>query len=138
MVDGPTEATNLEQTEANRKLARSFVEDVLVNQHLENLEQYIDGRRFTQHSPQIADGLPALRSALTARHGNDPNIQYDGLHLVLAEGNFVLCVSEGSRGGYHSANYDLFRVAEGRLVEHWDTIETIPPRTEWKNDNGKF
>jgi predicted SnoaL-like aldol condensation-catalyzing enzyme len=138
MVDGPTEATNLEQTETNRELARSYVEDVLVNQHLENLEQYIDGGRFTQHSPQIADGLPALRSSLTAKHGNDPNIQYDRLHLVLAEGSFVLCVSEGYRGGSHSAYYDLFRVVEGRLVEHWDTIETIPPRTEWKNDNGKF
>ncbi len=32
----------------------------------------------------------------------------------------------------------LFRVAEGKLVEHWDTIEAIPPRSAWKNDNGKF
>jgi predicted SnoaL-like aldol condensation-catalyzing enzyme len=57
---------------------------------------------------------------------------------VLAEGSFVLSVSEGARGGVHSSFYDLFRVEAGKLVEHWDTIEAIPPRSEWKNDNGKF
>ena len=50
----------------------------------------------------------------------------------------VLCVSEGAFGGDHSAFYELFRVAKGMLVEHWDTIEKIAPRSEWKNDNGKF
>ena len=61
-----------------------------------------------------------------------------GLHRVLAEGSFVLSVSEGSLGGVHSSFYDLFRIAEGKIVEHWDTIEAIPPRSDWKNDNGKF
>ena len=60
------------------------------------------------------------------------------LHRVLAEGNFVLSVSEGSLGGVHTSFYDLFRVAGGKIVEHWDTIEAVPPRSEWKNDNGKF
>lgn len=138
MVDGPTQATDLDLTEANRELARAYVDDVLINRHLEKLEHYVASDRFAQHSPEVADGLPALRVALTDKHGSASNIQYDRLHRVLAEGNFVLCVSEGSRGGVHAAYYDLFRVAEGRLVEHWDTIETVPPRTEWKNDNGKF
>ena len=65
-------------------------------------------------------------------------IKYDRIHRVLAEGSFVLCVSEGSLDGVHSAFYDLYRLAGGRIVEHWDTIETVPPRSEWKNDNGKF
>ena len=117
---------------------RAYVSGVLINRHPEMLEQYISSDRLTQHSPQIADGLPALRSALAAKHGSGWNIQYDWLHRVLAEGDFVLSISEGSRSGRHSAFYDLFRVAEGKLVEHWDTIETIPSRTEWKNDNGKF
>ena len=52
--------------------------------------------------------------------------------------NFVLVVSEGSFGDAPTAYYDLFRVEEGRIAEHWDVIETIPPREAWKNDNGKF
>jgi predicted SnoaL-like aldol condensation-catalyzing enzyme len=63
---------------------------------------------------------------------------YQRVHRVLAEGNFVLSVSEGAFGGVHSAFYDLFRVADEKLVEHWDTTEKIAPRSEWKNDNGKF
>ena len=50
----------------------------------------------------------------------------------------MLCVSEGCVAGVHSALYDLFRVSGGKLAEHWDTIEKIAPRSEWKNDNGKF
>jgi predicted SnoaL-like aldol condensation-catalyzing enzyme len=50
----------------------------------------------------------------------------------------VLCVSEGRAGARHCAFYDLFRIAEGRIVDHWDTTEKIAPRSEWKNDNGKF
>jgi predicted SnoaL-like aldol condensation-catalyzing enzyme len=34
--------------------------------------------------------------------------------------------------------YDLFRIEKGRLAEHWDTLEAIPPRDQWKNSNGKF
>ena len=52
--------------------------------------------------------------------------------------SFVLCVSEGNYDGVHTAFYDLFRVAKGKVVEHWDTTEKIASRSEWKNDNGKF
>jgi predicted SnoaL-like aldol condensation-catalyzing enzyme len=41
-------------------------------------------------------------------------------------------------GGKPTSFYDLFRVASGKIAEHWDTIETIPPKSEWKNSNGKF
>lgn len=50
----------------------------------------------------------------------------------------MLVVSEGEFAGKHSAFYDLFRVANGKLAEHWDVIEAIPARDQWKNPNGKF
>ena len=138
MVDGPTEATDVTRTESNREFVRSFIDDALVNGRLQNLERFIDDERYTEHSPRIADGLPALRSALEAESDKGSTIQYDRIHRVLAEGNFVLVVSEGALGGVHSSFYDLFRVAGGRIAEHWGTTETIAPRSEWKNDNGKF
>ncbi len=138
MVDGSTEATDLDRTESNRGIVRSLVDDVLINGRLEKLDRTIDTERYTQHNPRLTDGLSALRAALQTPSDPGLAIQYDRLHRVLAEGNFVLAVSEGSLGGAHTAFYDLFRVAEGKLVEHWDTIEAIPPRAEWKNDNGKF
>ena len=80
--------------------------------------------------------MPALHAALTTPPGIA--IEYNRIHRVLAEGNFVLSVSEGSLDGVHSAFYDLFRAAKDKLVEHWDTIEGIAPRSDWKNENGKF
>lgn len=136
MVDGPTEATDQGQTEPNRALVRSFVEAVLVDRRLDELEAFVDGERFTQHDPELEDGLPSLRAALSAPA--EVAVRYERVHRVLADGNFVLAVSEGARGGVHSAFYDLFRVADGRLVEHWNTVEAVAPKSEWKNDNGKF
>ena len=49
-----------------------------------------------------------------------------------------LIVSEGQILGEHSSFYDLFRIEDGKIAEHWDTIETIMPRDKWQNDNGKF
>jgi predicted SnoaL-like aldol condensation-catalyzing enzyme len=65
-------------------------------------------------------------------------MRYDRVHRILGKGNFVLAVSEGSFAGTPSAFYDLFRVEAGKIAEHWDTIEAIPPRSDWKNANGKF
>jgi predicted SnoaL-like aldol condensation-catalyzing enzyme len=139
MVDGPTEATDLDRTKYNREIVRSFVDDVLINGQLDKLEHYIDDECYCEHNPRIGDGLLALRLALSDTASNEGiSIKYDRMHRILAEGNFVLTVSEGSVNGVHSSFFDLFRVAHGKLVEHWDTTEAVPPRSEWKNDNGKF
>jgi predicted SnoaL-like aldol condensation-catalyzing enzyme len=135
MIDGPTEATDLDRTEKNRDHIRSFVDEVLVSGQLDRLELYIDEEGYTEHNPYMADGLQALRAALSTKAKVRT---YDKLHRLLAEGSFVLSVCEGSLDGIHSSFYDLFRVADGKVVEHWDTIDAIPPRSEWKNDNGKF
>ena len=139
MVDGPTEVTDLDRTESNREIVRSFIDDVLINGQLDKLDHYIDDESYCEHNPRIGDDLSALRSALSGPMSNDGIIiKYDRMHRILAEGNFVLTVSEGSVNGVNSSFFDLFRVVHGKLVEHWDTTEAVPPRSEWKNDNGKF
>ena len=138
MVDGPTEVADPEATEANRAVVREFTEQVLIARDCGRLAEFIDGESFLQHDPLLTDGAAALRAALKEPTDPEAEIRYDRLHRVLAEGNFALAVSEGERGGRHSAFYDLYRIADGALAEHWNTVEAVAPQEEWKNDNGKF
>lgn len=138
MVDGPTEAGDRSLTEANRALVRSFVETVLIGDRPGRLTDFLIEDGYAEHNPSLSDDVADLRSALDARNGDGRRIDYQRIHRVLAEGAFVLCVSEGHKDGVHCAFYDLFRVADGRIAEHWDTTEKIAPRSEWQNDNGKF
>jgi predicted SnoaL-like aldol condensation-catalyzing enzyme len=138
MTDGPTEPGDLDKTAANKAFVRAFVDDILVNGRLEKLAGYYDGDRYVQHNPQIGDGLSGLGAALEAMAKAGVTMKYDTIHAVIGEGSFVLTVSEGQFAGRHSSFYDLFRVENGKIAEHWDTIESIPERRDWKNDNGKF
>lgn len=138
MIDGAATASELDRTEANKALVAQFVDDILVNRRLEKLAGYFDGDSYIQHNPQIANGLSGLGAALEAMAKAGITMKYDKVHKVLGEGNFVLVVSEGSFGGKPTAFYDLFRAENGKIAEHWDTLETIPPQSEWKNQNGKF
>lgn len=63
---------------------------------------------------------------------------YEKNHIILGEGNFVLSVSEGIFMKEKVAFYDIFRIEDGKVVEHWDTIEKLMPESEAKNSNGKF
>ncbi len=138
MVDGPVEVTDIERTEENRAFVRAFVETVLIGGQVGTVTDYVDEEGFIEHNPRGSDGAPALIAMLKATHKGRKRIDYHYLHRVLAEGDFVLCISEGHFEGTHSAFYDLFRVAGGKIAEHWDTTEKIAPRDEWKNNNGKF
>lgn len=138
MVDGPAEASDLQRTAENKALVTAFVDDILVHGRMEKLAGYFDGDRYIQHNPQIADGLSGLGSALRAMAEAGVTMTYDRVHRVLGQGNFVLVASEGVFAGKPTSFYDLFRVENGKIAEHWDTVEVIPPRSEWKNENGKF
>lgn len=138
MIDGPTAATDLDKTAANKALVRAFVDDILVNGRIPKLARYFEGDNYAQHNPQIADGLSGLGAALEAMAKQGITMKYDRIHKVLGEGSFVLVMSEGAFRGRQVAFYDLFRVQRGKIAEHWDTVEPIPPREQWKNNNGKF
>ena len=138
MIDGPTTAIDLDKTEANKMLVRASVDDILVNGRMDRRAGYFDGDHYAQHNPHVADGLSGLGRALDDMAKAGVAMKYDRIHKVLGEGSFVLTVSEGEFGGKHVAYYDLFRVDNGKIAEHWDTVEPIPAKTEWKNGNGKF
>ncbi|MFT2008711.1 nuclear transport factor 2 family protein [Pontibacter sp. 13R65] len=138
MIDGATDLKDLDKTEANKTLVKNFVDDILVNGRMEKLIGYFDGDNYIQHNPYIGDGPSGLGKALEEWAKQGITMKYDKVHQVLGEGNFVLVVSEGELGDMHTAFYDLFRVENGKIAEHWDTLETIPSKDQWKNNNGKF
>lgn len=138
MIDGTTDLNDLDKTTENKELVAQFVDDILVNGRMDQLTKYFDGDNYLQHNSQVADGLSGLGAALKAMAENGVAMIYDEVHMVLGQGNFVLTVSEGSFGGTRTSFYDLFRVENGKIAEHWDVIETILPEEKHQHQNGKF
>ena len=138
--DGVTEITDLDKTQANKKLVKNFVDSILIKGQMAKMAQYIgpNDEDYLQHNPAVADGLSGLGKALAHLAEQGVPMVYKANHKILGEGNFVLAISEGTFLNEHVAFYDLFRVKNGKIVEHWDTIEAIPNPNEWKNGNGKF
>ncbi|MCM1989396.1 LysM peptidoglycan-binding domain-containing protein [Oceanirhabdus seepicola] len=137
-LDGVTEVVELDKTEENKALVKDFVETVLMAGKFDVMGEYFDGDNYIQHNTQIADGLSGLGQAMAAMAEQEIYMVYEENHMILGQGNFVLSVSEGTFGGQKVAYYDLFRVENGKIAEHWDVIENILNKEEWKNDNGKF
>jgi predicted SnoaL-like aldol condensation-catalyzing enzyme len=138
MLDGPSEVLDRERTADNKALVRGFVDDVLVHRRMERVAVYFDGDNYLQHNPSIPDRVSGLVAAIDGLARQGLVLKYDRIHHVLGEGNFVLVASEGSFAGTPTAFFDLFRVQGGKIAEHWDTVEAIPARAQWKNGNGKF
>lgn len=137
-TDGPVAIEDVDKTAANKALIKGFMADVLMGAAPEKITEYVSTETYYQHNPAVGDGLAALGEALEAMAKAGTPMVYTKNHFILGEGNFVLTGSEGSFLGKEVAFYDLFRIADGLIVEHWDTVEEIPPRDQWKNDNGKF
>lgn len=137
-TDGTMEITDHDKTEANREIVKDFLYDVLQGNNPAKTPDYFDGDTYIQHNTGIADGLSGLGAALESLGRQGITMIYDKVHQVLAQGNFVLAVSEGTFGGAPTAYYDLWRVENGSIAEHWDIMETIADKSTWQNDNGKF
>jgi predicted SnoaL-like aldol condensation-catalyzing enzyme len=137
MIDGPTSASDLDKTEVNKALLESYMDDLLQGRR-DKFPSYFDGNNYIQHNPWVADNLTGLVAGLQTLAKEGKAVKYTRVHKVLGEGNFVLVVAEGAFGDRPTSYYDLYRIQGGKIAEHWDTLETIPPNSEWKNLNGKF
>jgi predicted SnoaL-like aldol condensation-catalyzing enzyme len=126
---------DLDKTETNRELVREFIEDTLVAGTAGQTRPLSGRQKLPRTQSRHAGRLPRP-GGRTGKMASSR--QYQVIHRILAEGNFVLSVTEGTLGGEQASFYDLFRIAGGKIVEHWDTVEEVPPKSEWQNDNGKF
>jgi predicted SnoaL-like aldol condensation-catalyzing enzyme len=137
-TDGNTHLTDLNKTEENKAFIKSFVNTILINGEYDKMVNYFDGDNYIQHNAMIADGLSGFGKAVEEMAKKGITMVFEKNHIILGEGNFVLSVTEGKFAGKPTSFYDLFRIENGKIAEHWDTIETVLPKSEHKNSNGKF
>ena len=139
MTDGPTMIKYLGQTLDNKALGTNMIQNVLIEGNLSSVPEFLSTVTYTQHNPSIADGLDGLAAALDALAEQGLAFIYNSVELVVAEGNFVLVGSLGSFGENNpTAYYDLFRMEDGLIVEHWDVLQAVPPDDQFAHSNGKF
>lgn len=134
LIDGSTEITDLDKTEVNKKLVEDFYNKVFVEGKKEEAKNYISAETYIQHGAGGKDGLKSLESFLDAYITD--SYTPAKIHRVLGEGNFVLIQAESVENGKSSASYDLFRVENDKIVEHWDVIQEIPEKMA--HENGMF
>src|SRR6516165_330400 len=114
----PALAADAKQMEENKKIVAAFYDAAVNQKDFEKASQYL-GARYTQHNPLAADGR-------------------EGFKRIFADGDYVIvhvhAVREpGTRG---NAIVDIFKLENGKVVEHWDVIQPIPEKAA--NDNGMF
>jgi predicted SnoaL-like aldol condensation-catalyzing enzyme len=128
-ADGP-------QQEANKNAVVDFYDKAINQKDFEAASRYL-GARYTQHNPNAADGPEGLKAFLSFLKEKFPNSKSE-IKRVFAEGDYVIlhvhAVREpGTRG---NAIVDIFKIENGKIVEHWDVVQPIPEKAA--NSNGMF
>jgi NADPH:quinone reductase-like Zn-dependent oxidoreductase/predicted SnoaL-like aldol condensation-catalyzing enzyme len=123
-------------TAYNKKLVTAFVDQLLVRKDLAAIDTYV-GAEYNEHSPNIPDGVAGLKAGLGAYFERFRQLSVVPKR-VIAEGDLVAVHSHyidtpGERG---RAVVDLFRVRDGKIVEHWDASQDVPETSA--NDNTMF
>ncbi len=136
-VDGATEITDLDKTETNKARVREFVQRVLVDGDGAAAPEYISATTYLQHNAQAGDGLEGLGALLKQLAHQGITMTYKNVFKLIGQGNFVVTYSLVDMGGQELAVFDLFRLEDGMIVEHWDNMEPVPPAAELVN-GGKF
>ena len=137
-IDGATEISDLDQTDANKAKVNEFITKALIDHEQVDFTQYINPAKYLQHNPMVADGLDGFGAFMAEMAQKGITMEYTQIHQVIGEGNFVLTLSEGALGGAPTAFYDLFRLEDGLIVEHWDVIAPMPGEDAPHNEAGKF
>jgi predicted SnoaL-like aldol condensation-catalyzing enzyme len=132
----PARAADAAQMEQNKKTAIAFEDAALNQKDFEEAKKYL-GPRYTQHNPTAPDGPEGLKGYIAFLKEKFPQSRSEHKR-VLAEGDYVMvhdhAVREpGSRG---LAIFNLYKLENGKVVEHWDVIQPVPETAQ--NNNGMF
>jgi len=138
-LDGPTTVTDLAATQYNKRLAWTAIATVFMDRDLSQYGEPIwNAPGYIQHSEGInADGIGGSKPIVEQLLGSGALV-YAKIDKVIGEGNFVLVINECSLTGTPYSFYDLFRMAQGQITEHWDVLQPLTPPDQAKNSNGQF
>jgi predicted SnoaL-like aldol condensation-catalyzing enzyme len=119
-------ATSEAQQETNRKTVLAFYEKGLNQKDADAALAYV-GDRYVQHNPGAADGPEGFRKFIAFLREKFPN-SHSEIKRSFVDGDFVIlhvhAVREpGTRG---TAIVDIFKLENGKIVEHWDVSQPIP------------
>jgi predicted SnoaL-like aldol condensation-catalyzing enzyme len=124
------------QLENNKRIATEFYDAAINRKDFAAASQYL-GSSYRQHNPTAADGAEGLRAFIDFLKTRFPN-QRGEIKRVIAEGDLVVLHVYSTRGDATPgrAIVDIFRIENGKVVEHWDVIQDIPAQAA--NANGMF
>jgi predicted SnoaL-like aldol condensation-catalyzing enzyme len=132
----PVYAGNSAQEEANKKNVVEFYQAMINQKDFEATAKYV-GNRYTQHNPMGADNLEGIKNFIQFLKEKLSDARWE-LKRVFADGDYVithgLTISKpGDRG---MAAMDIFKLENGKIVEHWDVVQPIPEKA--LNSNTMF
>ena len=132
----PCRAADTPTIKKNKQLVLAFYDAAINRKDFAAAVTYL-GPQYRQHNPTAADGAEGLKSFIEFLKSRFPN-QHGEVTHVIAEGDLVVLHVHSTRGDDTPgrAIVDIFRVAAGKVVEHWDVIQDIP--RESANSNGMF
>jgi predicted SnoaL-like aldol condensation-catalyzing enzyme len=126
LAQSPAPPRDPAQEERNRQLVLEFYEGVFVRRDMAVAERLL-AEDYIQHNPMVPTGRAAFIAVFTRILAAQPQ-RTSRVVRSAAEGDLVWLhvhsiPAPGARG---SAIVDIFRVADGRIVEHWDVIQPVP------------
>jgi predicted SnoaL-like aldol condensation-catalyzing enzyme len=132
----PASATDAATQEANKKTVLEFYEKGLNQKDFEAAATFI-GPRYVQHNPTAPDGPEGFKAFLGFLREKFPD-SHSEIKRVFADGDYVILHvhsvrEKGSRG---RAIVDIFKLENGKIVEHWDVVQDVPEKSV--NTNGMF
>lgn len=138
MIDGTTEVEEMQNAKANKLIVKSYLTDVFFNSNAYNIASYFNKDHYIQHNPWLSDNVSSVMNVLRKWTERGRTTEYQSIHQILAEGNFVLAICEGYYHYKHTSFYNLFRLENGKIAEHWDNVEQIITSSRRLNKYSKF